>query len=978
MRMRRSLGLLLVFVLIVLLAPPLRADNPDPSALLRSAQAWAAARPDALVTGYWEVTTDGARSAQTLVQEQSSGGDRLISTAPSPAQFTPQAAIKGGELYLPDAAGWRGAGAYPLTRWDAFGAGKPSPTAFDPLNLFEQALGIATAAELVGNDRVGDVDTVRIRIRPDAASLNDSFHRMIGGKRFDPATDAYMIDGASFSVWVDGGGAVRKVSFVLHLLASTPGAGGQETHDMSYLGAFLVEAGPQSINWPALPSPAPTPAPTPPAATGAIARYTVMVFQNGTDLESTKGALASNDLREMQIVGSTPAVNVVVETLGTGQWHTPGISNQTNQRWLVRQGGLELVQDNLGLRPVGDPATLTDFVVWAATHYPAERYALILWDHGGGPNGGFGHDELKTPSSLSLNDFQKAISDAAAQIGSKLELVGFDACLMAGVETAALLSPYARYLVASEELEPGHGWWYTHILKALNNDPTMGGDRVGRAIADGFRAQASSPVWGTAANTTLSVIDLSRVDAVVQKLEALVSTASGDVGDVGRLNPLLQARSKAEDYGAGQHPLDLVDLGDLAGGLAAPAGPAAPDLRPAVGAAGGYNLTSTGRPRATGLSVFFPYKNKLAMQGRVAAYGNLNFSQTYRQFIDRYAQTFSQDTTKVQFTQSQPSGDGKSREVKVDPAQAEEIDAIYSVTAKAKAGDPDTILFLSMDNDVEFDLDTGEVQDNITGQSVTLNGHFVSMFYEGDAGDYASYWIPIKLNGEDMDLQVLFSYDTGKSQIVGAWPGIDPEVNQPSKEIIKLKDGDRITPLFYYYNTVTDQDGFDPGPEFVLRGTPRLYWANVPAGEYLYGFYLVDIARNESFSDFSAVEFDDLPDASAIKVIVDDSELLLDVAPEIRSGRTLVPLRAIFEALDATVSWDDATRTVTAKQGDTTIVLQIDNPIAQVNGKPVRLDQAPVISGGRTLVPVRFVSEALGAQVMWDGDTRTVFIDSRP
>ncbi|MBE7053557.1 MAG: hypothetical protein E7391_04700 [Ruminococcaceae bacterium] len=113
-----------------------------------------------------------------------------------------------------------------------------------------------------------------------------------------------------------------------------------------------------------------------------------------------------------------------------------------------------------------------------------------------------------------------------------------------------------------------------------------------------------------------------------------------------------------------------------------------------------------------------------------------------------------------------------------------------------------------------------------------------------------------------------------------------------------------------------------------------------------------------------------------IKVIINKKALTMDQMPVIVNGRTLVPLRAIFEALGATVGWDDATKTATGVLDDTTVSLQIDNTNAKVNGKDVTLDVPAQIVGSRTLVPVRFISESLGCKVDWDGATKTVIIES--
>lgn len=111
-------------------------------------------------------------------------------------------------------------------------------------------------------------------------------------------------------------------------------------------------------------------------------------------------------------------------------------------------------------------------------------------------------------------------------------------------------------------------------------------------------------------------------------------------------------------------------------------------------------------------------------------------------------------------------------------------------------------------------------------------------------------------------------------------------------------------------------------------------------------------------------------------VMLDGAALQFDVPPVIENGRTLVPLRAIFEALGAEISWNGATQTVLATKAGTQVVLTIGNPQAYRNNAPVLLDVPPKIIEGRTMVPLRFVSEAMGADVKWDGVTGTILITS--
>ena len=118
------------------------------------------------------------------------------------------------------------------------------------------------------------------------------------------------------------------------------------------------------------------------------------------------------------------------------------------------------------------------------------------------------------------------------------------------------------------------------------------------------------------------------------------------------------------------------------------------------------------------------------------------------------------------------------------------------------------------------------------------------------------------------------------------------------------------------------------------------------------------------------------PAVPEITVLLDGDPLAFDVQPLIMNNRTLVPLRIIFEALGAQVEWENTTKTVTATKGDTVIILPIGSKTPTVNGKTVPIDQPGIVKDGRTLVPVRFISESLGAKVNWDGNNRIVSITS--
>lgn len=197
---------------------------------------------------------------------------------------------------------------------------------------------------------------------------------------------------------------------------------------------------------------------------------TVLVLMNGSDLE-TEYQEASWDIAEMVRAEQSDRVNILIETVGTKKWApTFGISSRRSQRWRVQSGSLALVDDSLGQLDTTVPSTLSDFIRWGAENYPADRYILILWDHGGGPVYGFGYDEFQPyESSLTIDEMQIALRDG----GVYFDLIGMDSCLMSSLEVCCALYEYCDYTLLSEDFEPGCGWSYTGWIGALNRNPAI-------------------------------------------------------------------------------------------------------------------------------------------------------------------------------------------------------------------------------------------------------------------------------------------------------------------------------------------------------------------------------------------------------------------------------------------------------------------------------------------------------------------------
>ena len=115
-----------------------------------------------------------------------------------------------------------------------------------------------------------------------------------------------------------------------------------------------------------------------------------------------------------------------------------------------------------------------------------------------------------------------------------------------------------------------------------------------------------------------------------------------------------------------------------------------------------------------------------------------------------------------------------------------------------------------------------------------------------------------------------------------------------------------------------------------------------------------------------------------IKVTLDGNYIEFDVKPQTINGRTMVPIRAIFEKMGATVKWDESTSSATCTKGNVVVKMTVNSTDMYINNKVSKMDIAPVVKGGRTLAPARFAAQAFGAYVEWDESTNTVKIYSVP
>lgn len=318
----------------------------------------------------------------------------------------------------------------------------------------------------------------------------------------------------------------------------------------------------------------------------------MMVYMIGSNLESESGA-ATADLMEMANATIGEQLKIVVETGGASAWMNDMVSADVNQIWEIANGEFNYICDT-GNDSMTSIAPLQDFIGWTAENYPADRYMLVLWDHGGGTMGGFGWDEVNDNGGFSLQTLTQAIDQA----GVNFDIIGFDACLMATIETGYCLEPYADYLLASEEIEPGDGWYYTDFLTKWADDISMDSVELGQAIIDDYAYYYGND------SVTLSISDLREIPFVYQQLTAFLTEEQDQIEvDNHNFQTISMARSNAREYADCE--FDQIDIMDLVSQTENKE--AKTNLQEAIQSCVKYrnNSSLTG---SNGLAMYFPYR----------------------------------------------------------------------------------------------------------------------------------------------------------------------------------------------------------------------------------------------------------------------------------------------------------------------------------------------------------------------------------
>lgn len=581
------------------------------------------------------------------------------------------------------------------------------------------------------------------------------------------------------------------------------------------------------------------------APMGDADTWTVFVYMCGSDLESENG-LAVDDIEEMANAYTGDNVRFVVQTGGSTRWNGYDISADSLQRFEVTGGGVYLV-DEVSDADMGQEQTLEDFLRWGVQNYPADKMGVVFWNHGGGSITGVCFDEKNEYDSLSLTDLDKAFTSVFDDMTDKFEFVGFDACLMATVETANVLVPHARYMIASEETEPGRGWDYTEIGRYLDENPGCTGAQVGKVAADSFYDSCAAS--DEEAGATLSVTDLSKIDKLIVAINNAAASMNGASDDSSNLSGMVRSIRKAKNYGGNNKSegyTNMVDLGELF--KSACGDSEAQAVMDALNDAVVYNVYGDDEYGSNGLSTYYP----LSIEGsqELNIFKDICVSPQYMSFTD--------NDSSINFAEGPYLNDEGTFTFTLDSGSIDNVSGVYC--SVFYVDEENGYLYeLGLDNYVNVDWDNGTVEDKFDGLWYMLgDGQVLAAYIVEEGEDYDIYTAPILLNGEQTNLRIKMQYhDDGYDNfILGTWDGID-ENGQADKTVRKLRQGDVITPVYYTYDENGEYVDDMTGDEYVYDGDTKVYDNFLPSADYLYSFCIEDIFGNSSYTDFVTFNVDD-------------------------------------------------------------------------------------------------------------------------
>lgn len=603
----------------------------------------------------------------------------------------------------------------------------------------------------------------------------------------------------------------------------------------------------------------------------------IYIYMCGSDLETRQSAATAN-IAEILSAKTDENTSVIIETGGAAKWRGYDISSDLLTRYEVKDGKLQERQ-RLANSSMGSESTFADFVGWCLKEYPAERSALILWDHGGGALGEVCYDENFGMDPLSSQELKDALKNQNAHF----DLIGFDACLMATNETAAIIKDYAGYMLASEEIEPAGGWDHKAFVEAFSSAESV--EKACETAAQAYMNKCENAGGGDM--MTLSVFDLKNY----QKFSAAFENFAGSLNSAaneryGNFN-IVRASDSACKFGAASRDEGASNLMDLYGFAKAlqSENASATELMRAIESLVPFKACGEEREGVGGISLYYPLWYE---PDELNAYFEMCSSEQYKSYLKGIYSDSVGDT--IRFADAGSKGEDGSFDIKLTDESRRYLKSVEFSLLAYIDDDPDVpfeIVQFGIDNDLSSDWDSLSFKSNFRGVWLALDGVYLNFSVVESNDDYVMFSAPVKANGVRSNLRFMFVWDDsyfngGYYKIIGLWNGLG-ENNLADKQIVPLKEGDRITALRKSIDPTEDrtiEDAELSDGDTIVIGQDGGNISEMPLKEYYYRYVFVvtDIFGNRFYSDTASMEMkytfeelleDPLPDGEYAADITD-------------------------------------------------------------------------------------------------------------
>ena len=610
-----------------------------------------------------------------------------------------------------------------------------------------------------------------------------------------------------------------------------------------------------------------------------VAEWTVIVHVAADNNLEVAGL---SDVNEMEAVGSSPDVNIIAQLDRSAEYSTADGDWIGARRYYIQQDNdpraiTSPVMQDLGVIDSGDPNSIADLAIWAITNYPAQKYMLVMWDHGGAWTSHSADED--TGSDIDLPETVSALERIKAETGvGQFEVIGFDMCIMSQLEVWQAVTPYARYGIGSEENEPGAGWFYTFLDEIVKN-PAMDGRQLSPIVVDYFMYFLGE-VLGDQDVYTLAAVDLSQGANLINALDQFSTTfqANPQAG----LSPISDARNNTIQYGGFSDPqvqdywssVDLYRFMELLTQISTSTDltNAAQGVMQAVKSFVIYEQHVDALAGTNGTSIFFPTTYKAYKQGVHNERYPREVPTTmadWIQFLDAYHGTATSTVTSapgvsIRGVYPDTASIYNPAVVSLEVSGRDILRVNYAVSY-IKSQDERIVLdfdYLVSRTTTATGANIVDWSDGVTARTFTWEAE-VPMLTDGTTSTYAllipnpdnpgmalvnGTYIPAG-GGSPVDAQLLFDLNTRQSTTL--W-GINQTASgnmQPFE--LQVQPGDTFQPLWLTMDANNTLSGTSNGDTLTLNDATSISFDKVPApsGQYSISFVAENVSGANNLSE---------------------------------------------------------------------------------------------------------------------------------